>query len=82
VIVAKETVAQMWQSFRSQVMDADCQPEQVREMRLAFYAGATAVLTVFDAIGTGAMTVRESRETLVALWDELERFNDEHAGLN
>jgi hypothetical protein len=40
------------------------------------------VLTVFDAIGTGAMTVRESRETLVALWDELERFNDEHAGLN
>jgi hypothetical protein len=82
VIVAKETVAQMWQSFRSQVMDADRPPEQVREMRLAFYAGATAVLTVFDAIGTGAMTVRESCETLVALWDELERFNDEHAGLN
>ncbi len=38
------TFAGSWDSFRREVMHPDSSPGQIYEMRLAFYAGAVAML--------------------------------------
>ena len=45
------TVANLWDSFRSVVIPSDAPPVQVQEMRRAFYAGVFAVVTEPNADG-------------------------------
>lgn len=35
----QDTVRKLWESFAQDVMDPDAPPDQLTEMRLAFYAG-------------------------------------------
>ena len=46
-----KSIEQRWKDFRARVMDPDCPEIQVREMRLAFFAGFRSMLdaTVFLA---------------------------------
>jgi hypothetical protein len=43
-----ETIAAMWEGYRSHCVPKDAGPEQVSQTRQAFYAGATVILAEVD----------------------------------
>ena len=38
-----DRVSELWRTFRSDVMHPDCPPQQVEQMKIAFYAGMSAM---------------------------------------
>lgn len=42
------TLAMMWDSFRRKVIPADAGPEQIRDLKGAFYGGATVVIAALE----------------------------------
>jgi hypothetical protein len=70
-----------WLAFRAKVIPAQATDSQVRAMKLAFYAGASSVITLlgllFD-LTTGVEPTEEDCKVLENVWKELnEYFKDE-----
>lgn len=57
-----QTVREEWESYRKDVMQEDCPPLQVTELRLAFYAGATAMLAMICGPENRGMSQEEVEE--------------------
>ena len=78
------TVQEHWQSFMTQVIPKDAPPVQINEMRIAFYAGATAMCGIHNNI----IDMDISNEAVIRIMkgceDEVMRFiqkvTDEDAG--
>jgi hypothetical protein len=69
----KQNVEEMWDAFRKLVLHPESPPEQVREMRRAFFGGATAVTVAFSqARNVGLPAVHELANDL---WDDCIVFN-------
>jgi hypothetical protein len=72
---AGKIIAAGWESFRAQVVAPDASPTQLREMRLAWFAGAqylyTALIRMMDA---GDEPTAADLAVMMAIDDELNAF--------
>jgi hypothetical protein len=74
-IVILQTVAEMWAEYREKVVPKDAGPTQIRECRVAFYAGAHALLQdAWAAIGDGSVEEEAGLAHVAALVAELGDF--------
>lgn len=69
------TVQDEWIQFEKMVIALDAPDIQVKEMKLAFFGGATALLALSMRIAT--YDEDAAVEILEGLHDECERFKDE-----
>lgn len=75
------TLASEWASFREQVLHPDSPPQQVTDMRRAFYAGAWLTLTLFRDIGEDEISEEAGVEALERIHQESIAFKaDVEAG--
>lgn len=56
------SIADGWDSYRTEVMPRDAGREQLQETRRAFYAGAVCVLGMFESIAVESVTFEEGRD--------------------
>lgn len=68
------SVAGDWASFREQVLHVDSPPQQVVDMRRAFYAGAAAAVAMFWIIGLPEVPEEVGVDALQRWIDETEAF--------
>ena len=81
--VRKRRIAAVFEGYRATVIPADAGPVQVRECRMAFFAGATALFTMLT-MGVGDDD--EPSEAEMAMMDEIgaelrefgQQFDAEH----
>lgn len=67
-------IADTWRDFESRIVPADAPDVQRREMRRAFYAGASAALGAMVNIGVGSPLNRQERiENVLAELDDFGR---------
>lgn len=72
---ALETAAEMWASYRRDVLPADAPDVQVLECKRAFYAGMVAVYTVLTfGVGSDSVTEEAGMEYLARLGSDLRAF--------
>lgn len=65
-------IASEWDKYRREVMPPDAPPTQIRECRLAFYAGAAALFgAVIGVLGPEDEPTEEEMSAVSALHDEL-----------
>lgn len=68
------TIAAQWESFQALAMPATAPSIQRLEMRLAFYAGATALLGITQRIGEKDISDSAGVALLQSLHEEAEAF--------
>jgi hypothetical protein len=72
-----ETVRQMYDAWAAEVMPADAPPEQVREMRRAFYSGVAIILVKMkEGIGSPDMSEEAGVLCLELMHGECKDFFD------
>jgi hypothetical protein len=64
-----------WQSYLQDVVPKTAFETQIRETRRAFYAGAAALMTVYEAISTEHVTVDDGVIMIEEVFQELQQFN-------
>jgi hypothetical protein len=69
-----DTVESGWASFARAVLPADAPPDQHREMRRAFYAGAWWFLSGFASLGEPDVSEEEGVRALEAAKAEIDAF--------
>lgn len=67
------TIEDEWKTFRERVMAPDCHEVQVREMRIAFFGGASSMFNI-AALEIGRMEEEAVVEALKKLSEELKNF--------
>jgi hypothetical protein len=67
-----KAIGDAWKNFQGNVIPADAPPVQAREMRRAYYAGASVAISAIVNIGEGAPINRQVR--IEALLAELTEF--------
>lgn len=71
------TIGDIWQSYSDNVLPADAGDVQIRECKLAFYAGAASMMEIMTAIGDSeGLSVDIGAGILQGLADELYDFAD------
>lgn len=73
-IVVSPMLATDWESFRNDVIPFDAPADQLREMRIAFYAGAWAVLCRLARLSEPGVTIEAGIAGLELLRRECEAF--------
>lgn len=68
------TIAAQWESFHKAAVAPSAPEIQRSEMRLAFYAGATAMLGITMGIGSDSVSADAGVALLQSLHDEAEAF--------
>lgn len=68
-----ETLKEMWEGYLKDVVHPEAPPEQVHEVKLAFYGGVTSILSTLAAIGRGMNRV-ESEKVIKAYLVEMHAF--------
>jgi hypothetical protein len=71
-----DRIMQQWASFAHEVLHPDCPPDQIREMRRAFFAGAVSVLHLLQQIAEDDVDDDESVEGLQEMWIECADFTE------
>ncbi|MBL1176934.1 hypothetical protein [Pantanalinema sp. GBBB05] len=78
--MASRRVEAAWTGFSRVVMPADAPPIQIKEMRMAFYAGAWAALQMTKDLGavieSGAMTEMDGVNVLEEIEQECKQFTE------
>lgn len=69
------TIQQAWETFERDVVPKDAGRVQRTEMKRAFYAGATAALSVTSAIGEHGISEDAGVAILEGLHQEVIRFS-------
>lgn len=69
-----KTIEDCWESFSRLVIPPDAPETQIREMRVAFYAGAASMFNLCDATGEPDVSLAEGCRRLNGWKAELERF--------
>lgn len=69
------TIARSWAMFRALSIPANAPEDQVKEMRTAFYLGATAVIAMTVEISSDQVTDEQGMEFLDALHREAHEFS-------
>lgn len=73
-------IASEWKDFRQQTVPPDASEGQVRDMRLAFYSGAMALLVVGKTVANSGGTGRDAGLAMLRRLPELlEFFRKVHA---
>lgn len=70
------TVAHHWSTFERNVIPPQAQAGQRSDMRMAFYGGATVVLTILTMLTETNMPEEEAAKVLGAVEAELKAFVD------
>jgi len=79
-VIEKQRIAEAWNQFSRMVIAKDAPPIQRREMRMAFYAGATALFTmIMNILEPGAEATEKDLQTMSEIWREMTRYKDEVA---
>ncbi len=68
------TIQEQWSTFLAQVVPKDAADIQINEMRLAFYAGVTAMMHIEDVISNEKVSVNAAIAILEGVHDECHRF--------
>ena len=71
------SIAANWRDYESVVLPPDAGQVQRRETRIAFYAGASAVVSITDHIGQPEVSEDAGMAILSAIQSELRAFADE-----
>ena len=71
------TIQEQWNSFKLLVVPKDAPPIQRQEMRMAFYAGAEAMMRIQWAVGDEAISEDAGVAILEGCQDELRRFAEQ-----
>mgnify|MGYP000061843575 CR=1 FL=1 len=71
------TVKQQWEDFADAVIPKDAPAIQVTEMRKAFYAGVTSMLSTQLLIGGESVSMEEGASMLERVRKECCRFSEE-----
>lgn len=71
------SIATAWGSFLRDVIPKDAPPDQIREMRLAFHAGAHAMHAVVKRIGEPDISEAAAMEILTDIDREIAAFREE-----
>jgi len=69
-------IASQFESYQEKVIPREASETQVRETRLAFYAGASAMFAILEVIGTDRVSESESEQILMDAAQELKQFAD------
>jgi hypothetical protein len=72
--MSSDRIMAQWQSFSAAVMPLDAHPNQVREMRRAFFAGAGGMLTILMDISRDEISLDQGEEIVEAAMDEYREF--------
>jgi len=71
----KLTIAEQWETYRRDVLPANAPPVQVRECRIAFYGGATALyMSIMAALDPGKEPTEGDLKYMAAIDAELKAF--------
>ena len=68
------TIQEMWESYRKQVIPADASAIQIRECRFAFYGGAQSILSITYNIGDKSISNDAGVQMLEGLHQEVQMF--------
>lgn len=68
------SIAQVWEVFRKMTIPAQASEAQVRDMRTAFYAGATALIAVTTEIASDEISEVQGMLVLSSLHREAHEF--------
>lgn len=68
------SVEKMWQDFALKVISPQAPDIQLREMRTAFYAGATSIFLAVNELGNPEFSEDAAADTLTEYATELTRF--------
>lgn len=69
------TIAHSWEMFRALSLPVNTPDAQVKEMRTAFYLGATAVVAMTVEISSDRVSQEQWMELLSALHNEAHEFS-------
>jgi len=73
---SKKLIAHAWTGFEGMVISAQADALQRSEMQLAFYAGATAVLSAMVAISRDNVSEATGVEVLAGMHAEVREFSE------
>jgi len=71
-----DRIAAQFESYQNEVVSREASENQVLETRRAFYAGAAAMFTIFQVIGTDRVSEAESEQILMDADHELRAFSE------
>ena len=71
------TIAANWRDYERIVLPPDAGVEQRRQTRMAFYAGASALVSITDHIGQPEVSEEAGMAILSTIQAELRAFADE-----
>jgi len=69
-------IASQFESYQEKVIPREASETQVRETRLAFYAGASAMFAILEVIGTDRVSEAEGEQILMDAAQELRAFSE------
>ena len=72
--MSKQVVRELWEDFERRVIDRIAPEAQRREMRLAFYAGVSALLGVDAGLAQDGVTEDDAVIILKSIAGELRQF--------
>lgn len=75
--MTKMSMAEVWDSYRAEVIDPRAGPAQITETRRAFYSGAWAMLLMFERVGEPDYSQAQAYHAIDRVKDELLRFKDQ-----
>jgi hypothetical protein len=77
-MIEKQRLAEAWNQFSRMVIAKDAGPIQRKEMRMAFYGGATALFTIImNILEPGAEATDKDLVTMDEIWREMTRYKEE-----
>jgi len=70
------TIAEQFESYRKDVIPVDASETQVKETRLAFYAGAAAIMAILIGLEKQNLSDDQLEPEILSLTLELKVFSD------
>jgi hypothetical protein len=68
--------SQTWLVYRDRAIPRDIDPEQLRQLRISFYAGASSVLALFRAMSDPTIPDKIGAKMLHGVRTEVDEFID------
>lgn len=74
-MVKSKVIGSLWESYRKNVIAKDAGPTQLKEMRFAFYAGASSLFsTIINLLEPGTEPTENDLNRMSAIQDEIQEF--------